>query len=67
MYVAPATHPRAGEKIVTDVWAKPIPTNKFDWSASFDNDEPSDEGQMKQGFGATEQEAIDDLLLSTDE
>ncbi len=64
---APATHPRAGEKIVTDYWRKPGPTDRFDWSARFDNDEPNDDGQMSQGYGATEAEAIADLLENTDE
>lgn len=66
-HFAEAPHPRAGEKIRTDCWAKPIPTNKFDWSAWFDNDEPNDDGQMHVGYGATEQDAIEDLLSSTDE
>ena len=64
---APESHPRAGEKIRTDYWRKPGPTNAFDWSATFDNDEPNDDGQMSVGYGATEQDAIEDLLISTDE
>lgn len=60
-------HPRTGEKIVTDYWRKPGPTNKFDWSAHFDNDEPNDDGQMSVGYGATEQDAIDDLLTMTED
>lgn len=39
----------------------PIPCRKHDWSARFDDDEPNDDGFMLQGFGRTEQEAIDDL------
>lgn len=61
----PEPHPRAGEKIRTEYWRKPGPTTKFDWSASFDNDEPNDDGQMAVGYGATEQEAVDDLLIWT--
>lgn len=53
---------RAGEKIVTDFWRKPGPTDKFDWCAYFDNDEPNDNGSMMQGFGPTEAEAVADLL-----
>lgn len=48
-------------KIVTDFWAKPIPTTRFDWSAWYDDDEPDDDGQMRVGYGATEQEAIEEL------
>lgn len=55
-----ADHP--GEKIVTNYWRKPGPTNQFDWEAYFDNDEPNDAGSMMVGYGATESEAIDDLL-----
>ena len=54
-------------KIITNYWAKPIPIRQFDWSAHFDDDEPNDEGQMLMGYGRTEQEAIDDLLVSAEE
>lgn len=50
------------EKIVTDYWRKPGPSDQFDWSAYFDNDEPDDDGHMMQGYGATESAAIEDLL-----
>ncbi len=60
-------HPRAGEQIRTENWCKPVPTNKFDWSAWFDNDEPDDNGNMPMGFGPTEQDAIADLLANTEE
>ncbi len=33
-----------------------------DYCASYDNDEPNDDGNMSQGFGATEFEAVMDLL-----
>ena len=49
-------------KIVTEYWAKPIPTRQFDWTAYYDGDEPNDAGGMKHGSGATEAEAIADLL-----
>lgn len=48
-------------KVRTNYWAKPIPCRKHDWAAWFDDDEPNDDGFMLQGFGRTEQEAIDDL------
>lgn len=52
----------AGERIVTYYWAKPIPPRNFDWTATRDNDEPDDDGHMMQGWGRTEQDAIDDLI-----
>lgn len=52
----------SGLKVVTNYWRKPGPTDKFDWSASFDDHEPDDNGNMMVGYGATEEDAIDDLL-----
>lgn len=52
-------------KIETNYWAKPIPDRRFDWSATYDNYEGGDgynEPAGPSGHGATEQEAIDDLL-----
>ena len=46
-------------KIVTDYWQKPIPTNKFDWSAV---DDDTYDGSGPVGYGATEDEAIRDLM-----
>lgn len=40
----------------------PIPLRQFDWCATFDDDEPDDNGNMRAGYGKTESEAIDDLL-----
>jgi hypothetical protein len=45
-------------KIRTDFWMKPIPPRQFDWCATFDDYE----GGGPIGYGATEQEAIADLL-----
>lgn len=47
-------------KIVTDYWLKPIPTRAFDWQA-YDAATYDGEGGPI-GHGATEQEAIADLL-----
>lgn len=44
-------------KIITNFVYPPIPIRQFDWSAVDDNYEPG----CPIGFGATEQEAIDDL------
>jgi len=50
--------------IRTHIVYPPIPIRNFDWAAYFEDDEPTDNGYMHQGFGSTEQEAIDDLLES---
>ena len=54
-------------KIVTSYWAKPIPLRQFDWSAVDDNydcdcDQDGFFSTCPIGYGATEQEAIDDLI-----
>ena len=49
-------------KINTVFVYPPIPMRHLDWLAYYDNDEPNDNGSMAAGYGATEQEAIDDLL-----
>ena len=49
-------------KIVTTFVYPPIPDRKFDWQAHYDGDEPNDNGQMATGSGATEKEAIRDLV-----
>lgn len=51
-------------KVVTEYWPKPIPYRHADWIAWYDGDEPNDAGQMAHGEGATEREAIRDLLES---
>jgi hypothetical protein len=45
--------------IVTRYWVKPIPLRSFDWSAVTDQYEPGD----PIGYGRTEAEAINDLIL----
>jgi hypothetical protein len=42
----------------------PIPLRQFDWCATFDDDEPNDDGQMLAGYGKTEAEALEDLLTT---
>lgn len=51
-----------GRKVRTSYWTKPVPSDKFDWQAVFDDDEPDDDGRMMVGHGATEAEAIDELI-----
>lgn len=59
-------------KILTDFWMKPIPLRCYDWSASTDNyDADADQDGFFStdpvGYGATEQEAIADLLEQIEE
>lgn len=49
-------------RIVTHFWMKPIPLRQFDWIAYYDDDEPSDGGGMDMGEGATEAQAVVDLI-----
>ena len=46
--------------IVDEIWP-PIPTRQFDFRASYDGDEPDDDGNMDAGWGKTQAEAIKDL------
>jgi hypothetical protein len=54
----PLKTPPIRERIVTHYWLKPIPVRSFDWSAVGDSYEPED----PIGYGATEEEAVNDLL-----
>lgn len=49
-------------RIRTDFVYPPIPIRNLDWQAVYDDDEPEEEGRMAVGFGATEAEAIADLI-----
>jgi len=51
-----------GVKIHAHFVYPPIPTRKFDWCASTDNYDGTDGGNEPLGWGATEQEAINDLI-----
>lgn len=57
------------QPIRTDYWAKPGPTRAYDWSAVFDNlyDGAPDAGPQWVGYGATEREAIINLLEVSDD
>jgi hypothetical protein len=48
-------------KIVTNYDPKPIPLRNFDWCAV--DDSTYDGPGCPVGYGATEQEAIDDLMM----
>lgn len=47
-------------RIKTDYWCKPVPSREFDWSAI--DDDTYDGPGCAIGYGATEQEAINDLV-----
>lgn len=53
-------------KIITTFVHPPIPVRSQDWQAIYDGDEPNDNGQMLVGHGATEADAIANLLELTD-
>lgn len=57
---------RQEDEIVITFVYPPIPDRNFDWSATWDNDEPDDNGQMLHGHGRTPLDAIRDLLDSTE-
>jgi len=52
-------------QIKTTYWPKPIPTDKFDWSAI--DDATYDGPGCPMGTGTTEQEAIADLMEQLEE
>ena len=54
-------------KIITMHVNPPVPSRAFDWSAYRAGDEPNDAGQMTIGRGATEAEAVADLIRLEDE
>ena len=55
-------------KIVSHYWAKPIPLRQFDWSAVDDDTyDGSEDSHCPIGYGATEAEAIADLLREIEE
>jgi hypothetical protein len=46
-------------KIVVHYWMKPIPMRNADWEATLDNYEPG----HPIGFGATQEDAVEDLRV----
>lgn len=50
-------------KIVVECVKPPIPVRDFDWCATFADYEPGE----PQGYGATKQAAIDDLMSKAEE
>lgn len=56
---------RRGEVNVDFIYP-PIPIRQFDWQATWDGDEPDDDGRMLVGHGLTPLDAIIDLYDSTE-
>lgn len=55
-------------KIITDYWMKPIPIRNFDWSAVDDDTyDGAPDAHSPIGHGATEADAIADLLERIEE
>lgn len=58
-------------RISTDYWAKPIPDRSNDWSAvdddRYDGAEDSTGRARMVGFGATEADAIADVLIQIED
>jgi hypothetical protein len=63
-----AIHKINGFNIRTNYDYPPIPVRQFDWSAIDDDTyDGADDSSCPIGHGATEQDAIDDLLEQIDE
>ncbi len=54
-------------KIITNNVYPPIGRRDCDWEAYYDGDEPNDAGWMLVGRGASEAEAIEDLMELADD
>jgi len=57
---------RPKDEIIVDFIYPPIPIRTFDWQATWDGDEPDDNGHMLVGYGLTPLDAIWDLLEWTE-
>lgn len=51
-----------GQKIITNFDYPPIPVRKFDWSAVLDGYDGAEDSHDPIGRGATEKEAVADLI-----
>ena len=59
---------RPDDKIVITHVYPPIPDRQFDWSATWSNDEPDEEGHWRLiGYGPRPLDAIVDLLDCTED
>ena len=56
-----------GRTIVTDFDMKPIPNRRFDWTATFEGYDGSDDSGEPIGWGTTEKEAVGELIEQVEE
>jgi hypothetical protein len=54
-------------KIITSYEFPPIPIRRFDWLAVYDDYDGAPDSCCPTGCGATEQEAIDNLIENTND
>lgn len=60
-------HTINGIKLRTDFIYPPIPIRTHDWSAVTDDYDGADDSNCPIGYGATEQQAIDDLIMQIED
>lgn len=56
-----------GRKIITNFDHPPIPARNMDWSAVFDDYDGAEDSNCPVGRGATEKEAVEDLICSVED
>lgn len=56
-----------GRKIITNFDHPPIPNRSCDWSAVFDDYDGAEDSNCPIGRGATEKEAVEDLICSVED
>ena len=61
------THSTPHGIIITDYWPKPIPVRTGDWSAVLDNYDGAPDSHCPIGYGATEAEAMQELIDQIEE
>ena len=54
-------------KIIVNQNSVLLPSNRFEYSAYLDNDEPDDDGNMNVAWGPTERDAVMELFDILDE
>ena len=56
-----------GRNIITNFDYPPIPVRSCDWSAVFDDYDGAEDSNCPIGRGATEKEAVEDLICSVED
>lgn len=56
-----------GRKIITNFDHPPVPFRNHDWSAIFDDYDGAEDSSCPVGRGATEKEAVQDLIEKVEE